>query len=121
MPFPIPLSWDPSKVVRTLYCHQGLSELFEEVFATIEAESLREEIRTYGGCFNFRGKRTSRKLSTHSWGISIDLNPETNRPGRAADMDGAVVEVFRSFGFKWGGDWSYRSKDPMHFQFCTGY
>ena len=36
-------------------------------------------------------------------------------------MDQAVVNVFRSFGFKWGGDWSYRSKDPMHFQFCTGY
>ena len=117
----IPLSWEPSTVVRSLYCHSRLGELFAEVFSVLGVEGLRGAIRTYGGCFNFRSKRSHGKLSTHSWGISIDLNPETNWTGGKGDMDQAVVNVFRSFGFKWGGDWSYRSKDPMHFQFCTGY
>ncbi len=121
LPFSIPLSWDQSKKVRRLYCHSKLKLVFPAVFAELQKEGLRTAIRTFGGCFNFRGKRTSGKLSTHCWGISIDLNPETNAQGTAGDMHPGVVTVFRRFGFKWGGDWSGRSKDPMHFQFCTGY
>lgn len=121
LPFSIPLSWDRSKVVSRLYCHTQLKEVFPVVFADIQAQGLQPEIRTFGGCFNFRSKRTSGKLSTHCWGIAIDLNPETNAQGAVGDMHSGVVEIFGRFGFKWGGDWSGRSKDPMHFQFCTGY
>ena len=121
LPFAIPLSWEPSRMVRSVYCHSHLAELFVEVFTALDAEGLRGAIRTYGGCFSYRSKRSHTKLSTHSWGISIDLNPESNWPGGKGDMDEAVVNVFRRFGFEWGGDWSYRSRDPMHFQFCTGY
>jgi D-alanyl-D-alanine carboxypeptidase len=32
-----------------------------------------------------------------------------------------VIEIFRSAGFEWGGDWQSASRDPMHFQFCSGY
>jgi LysM repeat protein len=121
LPFPISLSWDRSKMVRSLYCHKKMVDIFSGVFAAIESEGLREKIRTYGGCFNFRSKRTGSKLSTHSWGIAIDLNPETNPQGKTGDMDLGVAGVFGRFGFKWGGDWSGMTKDPMHFQFCTGY
>ncbi len=121
LPFPISLSWDRSKMVQNLYCHKKMIEIFSEVFGAIQGEGLKEKVKTYGGCFNFRSKRTSTKFSTHSWGIAIDLNPETNPQGKPGTMDLGVVEVFRRFGFKWGGDWSGSSKDPMHFQFCTGY
>lgn len=121
LPFSIPLSWDRSKMVTNLYCHTKWKDFIPEVFETIEREGLRGEIKTFGGCFNFRAKRTSGKLSTHSWGIAIDLNPETNQQGAAGDMDSGVIEIFERFGFKWGGDWSGKDKDPMHFQFCTGY
>ena len=121
LPFSIPLSWDRSKKVSRLYCHKKLKTVFPAVFAEIQKQGLRAEIKTFGGCFNFRGKRTSGKLSTHCWGIAIDLNPETNAQGSSGEMHPGVVAVFRQFGFKWGGDWSGRSKDPMHFQFCTGY
>jgi LysM repeat protein len=121
LPFTIPLSWDRSKVVSQLQCHVKLQEVFPAVFSTIAERGLQPQVRTFGGCFNFRSKRTVGKLSTHSWGIAIDLNPETNAQGTPGDMDAGVVAVFQEFGFKWGGDWSGRSKDPMHFQFCTGY
>jgi hypothetical protein len=121
LPFPIPLSWDRSKVVSKLYCHERLIDVFPRVFASIEQEGLRDEIRTFGGCFNFRSKRTSGKLSTHSWGIAIDLNPETNPQGKPGNMHPGVVAIFRQFGFTWGGEWPGKSKDPMHFQYCTGY
>jgi hypothetical protein len=94
---------------------------YPSVFEAIEEEGLRSMVKTFGGCFNFRSKRTGNKLSTHCWGIAIDLNPETNQQGITGDMDPGIVEVFRRFGFKWGGDWVGKSKDPMHFQFCTGY
>lgn len=121
LPFPIPLSWDPAKQVRNLYCHRKLATLFPEVFAEIERRGLRDRLRTYGGCFNFRAKRSGSKLSTHAWGIAIDLNPETNGMGRDGDMPAGIVQVFESFGFTWGGRWTGAGKDPMHFQYCSGY
>jgi hypothetical protein len=121
LPFGLPLSWDQSKLARTIYGHKRLTPVFTDVFAAIQREGLQGQLRTYGGCYNFRGKRTSGKLSTHSWGIAIDLNPETNAQGGAGNMHEGIVDIFRRFGFKWGGDWSGKTKDPMHFQFCTGY
>ncbi|HZP16723.1 MAG TPA: M15 family metallopeptidase, partial [Terriglobales bacterium] len=73
------------------------------------------------GCFAFRPQRMGGRLSTHSWGIAIDLNPESNAQGTAGSMDRGVVEIFKSAGFAWGGNWQGRCRDPMHFQFCTGY
>jgi LysM repeat protein len=121
LPFGIPLSWDPAKQVRNLYCHRRLVPVFPAVFAELERRRLRDKLRSFGGCFNFRAKRSGSKLSTHAWGVAIDLNPETNGMGRDGDMAPGIVKVFESYGFTWGGRWSGRSKDPMHFQFCSGY
>ena len=121
LPFAIPLSWDPAMKVRNLYCHKKLGKIFPAVFQAVDDAGLRSEIETYGGCFNFRSKRMGSKLSTHSWGIAIDLNPEQNGMGTNGTMSPAVVRIFRDYGFTWGGDWSGSSKDPMHFQFCSGY
>ena len=121
MPYAVPLSWDPTKQVTNLYTHKKLKDLFPAVFREIERRGLKSQIHTFGGCFNFRSKRGGNKLSVHSWAVAIDLNPETNRMGTPGDMNSELVEVFKGFGFTWGGEWSGSSKDPMHFQFCSGY
>lgn len=121
LPFAIPLSWDPAKKVRNLYCHKNLKEIFPAVFEAIDEAGLQSKVKTYGGCFNFRSKRMGSKLSTHSWGIAIDLNPEQNGMGTSGNMPAGIVRIFKEFGFTWGGDWSGSSCDPMHFQFCSGY
>jgi LysM repeat protein len=121
LPFAIPLSWKPSLKVLNLYCHVKMKEAFKAVFTEIENKNLANKIETYGGCFNYRSKRYGSKLSTHCWGIAIDLNPETNRMGTSGNMDSRIVDIFKRHGFTWGGDWTGRSKDPMHFQFCSGY
>ncbi len=121
IPFPISLSWERTRQIRGIYCHKLLAPVVSGLFREIEAEGLHEQINTYGGCYNYRPKRQSSKLSTHCWGIAIDLNPETNPQGSKGNMHPDLVSLFKQHGFTWGGDWSGKSKDPMHFQFCTGY
>lgn len=59
------------------------------------------------------------KLSTHAWGIGLDINVHENPLGKAPKMDARIVAIFRDHGFKWGGDWT--RPDGMHFQYATGY
>ncbi|PWT70877.1 MAG: hypothetical protein C5B46_09085 [Proteobacteria bacterium] len=122
LPFPITLGWgDPPQVATRIRCHRLLAQILGGVFRDIDSAGLRGAVKTYGGCYNFRAKRTGIKLSTHSWGIAIDVNPNTNAQGTSGDMPPMIVDLFRARGFKWGGDWAGKDKDPMHFQFCTGY
>jgi hypothetical protein len=121
LPFPIPLDWDRSKSASGIRCHKLIVPLLEAVFADIVNKGLQGAVRTYGGGYNWRMKRGQAKPSTHSWGIALDLNARTNGMGSAGDMDPELVKLFEGYGFTWGGRWSGRSKDPMHFQYCSGY
>lgn len=121
LPFSLMLAWDHSKMVSSFRCHRRLTGIFGQVFERIVAVGLAWRVTSFGGCFMYRPQRTGTKLSTHSWGIAIDLNAETNGLGSPGDMDPGVVQVFRDFGFEWGGGWDGHRRDPMHFQFCSLY
>lgn len=56
----------------------------------------------------------TKPLSNHAWGLAVDLNTVDNCLGCTPLMDMRIVEVFRKWGFKWGGDWS--RPDGMHFE-----
>ena len=120
-PFPLLLAWDRTRYISRFACHRLLSEVLTAVFHTIQEQGLKATVHSFGGCFAFRQQRAGSKLSAHSWGIALDLNPETNQQGTRGNMDVNLVALFRSAGFTWGGDWEGRTRDPMHFQFCTGY
>jgi LysM repeat protein len=121
LPFPIPLAWETAKNVTAIACHRLVVPLVEEVFREIAARGLQRAVKSYGGGYSYRPKRGALKPSTHSWGIAFDLNPATNAMGTAGDMDPRLVALLEGYGFLWGGRWAGRSKDPMHFQYCTGY
>lgn len=121
LPFPMQLSWDKSRSVALMTCHRLAAPVFAEVFAEIQKGGLQVKIESFGGCFSFRPQRRGGKLSTHAWGIAIDLNPEENVQGSAGNIDAGLVAIFRAAGFEWGGGWAGSACDPMHFQFCTGY
>jgi hypothetical protein len=121
LPFPLSLSWNTASKVNQMTCHKRMADVFTEVLQRVQAQELQEKISTFGGCFSFRPQRTGSKLSTHAWGIAVDLNPVSNAQGTAGDMDSQVIAIFRGAGFEWGGEWEGKSRDPMHFQFCTGY
>lgn len=121
LPFSIPLDWNRAVSVDKIYCHKLMVPIFDELFQEIVDEGLQSKVQTYGGCFMYRPQRTGTKLSTHAWGIAIDLNPSTNTQGTSGDMDSGVVQVFKDAGFEYGGDWSGTVRDPMHFQYATNY
>lgn len=121
LPFSIPLAWNPAIQVSRLRCHRLLVPVVDSIFQTIVQDGLRETVTSFGGCFEYRSQRTGHKLSTHAWGIALDLNPKDNQQGTDGNMDPRLVALFKSAGFEWGGDWAGRVKDPMHYQFCSGY
>jgi len=73
----------------------------------------------YGGCYNprFIANDPSKGLSLHTWGIAVDLNVHGNLRGTQGTMDPRVVDIFKRWGFAWGGDWAYT--DPMHFELAA--
>jgi hypothetical protein len=110
-----------SEKVRSIRCHRLLAASFESIFAEFCAHNLADYVHSIDGCFVFRPKRSGSGLSTHSWGIAIDINAANNIQGSAGDMNCEIIEIFKAEGFTWGGNWKGLNRDPMHFQFCTGY
>jgi hypothetical protein len=121
LPYKLKLAWDHNKHVSSIKCHLLLAERFQAIFDEILERGLNSKAYYFGGCFDFRQKRNIAGLSTHAWGIAIDLNPETNRYGTSGDMAPEIVEIFQKYSFIWGGAWNGKTRDPMHFQYCDGY
>lgn len=74
----------------------------------------------FGGLYNFRVKRANPdSLSMHAYGCAIDIDPLHN-PFQSTKfrMPPKVVAIFKDQGAVWGGDWSPKSRDAMHFQFA---
>jgi hypothetical protein len=45
------------------------------------------------------------------------MDAATNYRGIEGTMDRRIVDIFKRWGFAWGGDWKYT--DPMHFELST--
>lgn len=121
LPAPLPLSWEPNTHVSSFGCHEKMAGIFTAVFAEIHADGLWHLLEDYGGCHECRPTSSGKKISTHAWGISIDLNTRSNADGAKPKMDSRIVAIFEAHGFTWGGRWAGKDRDGMHFQFATGY
>jgi hypothetical protein len=82
-------------------------------------------LRPFGGTLAWRNIAATTRLSVHSFGAAIDLNPglpywlTTRRPGavpaRVLAFPAEIVAAFEAEGFVWGGKWS--AFDLMHFEY----
>jgi len=88
---------------------------------------LRQYLFPLGGTFFWRDIAGTSRLSPHSWGIAIDLNPQHGPYWRSKKVIGSeveklrngfpleIIEIFENQGFIWGGKWSHF--DLMHFEY----
>ena len=121
-----------------------IKEIFDELFAKRfpiekvipivkynwdDESSMRDN---NSSAFNYRFISGTEKLSNHSFGSAIDINPFQNPyiVGKKIMPEGSqyiktikgtilpesiVVKAFKKRGWKWGGDWETR-KDYQHFE-----
>lgn len=109
-----------------LYVNKNIWPALKASFENCIAFNDGYKIKTLG-CFAPRLKRVNGELSTHSFGIAVDLNADDNPlqkrvPGVPIKMDipQRWIAEFEANGFTWGGNFSGHS-DPQHFQWCSGY
>jgi hypothetical protein len=75
-----------------------------------------------GECWGYANREirnsSPKRPSNHSWGLAVDLNSLTNpmQSPLRTDMPSWMTNLWKSFGFRWGGDYQGR-KDAMHFEF----
>lgn len=118
--FPYPLLYLGREVLRG-YAHRLAVPHFQAALELVLARGLREQVVNYAGIYAKRSKRGQvGYISTHSWGIAIDLEAERFGLGSTERFSPEVCSCFYEVGFTYGGDFDGR-KDPMHWQLCSGY
>jgi len=115
---PAPMNYGLIKVTRTR-CHIKIKEHLKAALTDCyNIPEVWDTINDYGGCYNFRLQRKSTtSLSTHCWGISIDIDVADNPFGRNPRVNPKIIEIFREHGFLWGGNFPLKRRDGMHFEF----
>jgi hypothetical protein len=122
---PYPMYYDGKKVNK-IRCHKLVADkllaIFNDILEFYGQDAISDlKIDDYGGCFNYRLMRGGTKLSVHSWGCAIDLNPgrnllkETSKTARFARMEyKPMIDIFYKHGFESMG--REKNYDWMHFQ-----
>lgn len=124
LPRPLPYAYGPS-TIRRIRAHRLVVDLFVELVTRALERGVPPDRLTYGGCYCWRPVRGGTRLSLHTWGVAIDLDPARNPPGQGWDGGGTmlhplVVEEADRLGLVWGGRWTSRP-DCMHLQAADGY
>ena len=151
----IHLGFDQKRHQGKLICHkiidQNIIAIFEELLAKnfyinkvnlidkYQGNDHKSMIDNNSSAFNYRYINNSNKLSIHSFGLAIDINPVQNpciiidednnvsvlpkkgvnylnRSKQKPGMIEPVVNIFSKYGFsQWGGNWQ-NPIDYHHFQ-----
>ena len=143
--------------VGELVCNKKIASDLKEIFKELyqqkypiermrliddyDADDERSMQANNTSCFNFRTIAGSKKLSKHSLGMAIDINPLYNPYVKRSKDEKLLVQpanarkysdrskrwnyklekgdlcyrLFIKHGFKWGGSWT-NSKDYQHFE-----
>ncbi len=108
-------------ILGDVTCNKGMIPQLRAALAQVVQQGLADKIHPgeYAGCYypRYIAHDPAKGLSLHSWGIAVDLNVPGNQRGTVGEMDRQVVEIFKRWGFAWGGDWNYT--DPMHFEMAS--
>jgi len=104
-------------ILGRMRCHRAVVDAIEGALTEIADAGLAALVDPAGfaGCWNPRLVVPGSDMSRHAWGVALDVNYDTNPTGRESVQDPRLVDVFRRWGFTWGGEWLL--PDPAHFEF----
>lgn len=140
-------SFDREAREGQLVIHQDLAQDVQEIFNTLLEMQFPIQkmvpVVAYGwndeasmqdnntSCFNYRAVYKSERISNHSLGRAVDINPWLNPqvlasgeviphgayydPTRQGAVTAEIADLFKSYGWVWGGEWT-TTKDWQHFQ-----
>ncbi len=110
--------------------HARAAEALKRVVSRLQAQvkenkKLLPFLQDIGGTFIWRRIARSKNLSTHAFGIAIDVNVERSHYWRWTfkgqpmiwknKIPQEIVDSFEAEGFIWGGRWAHY--DTMHFEY----
>ncbi|MCD6639118.1 MAG: M15 family metallopeptidase [Nocardioides sp.] len=103
-------------ILGNVTCHKDLFPQLRAALLEVVTTGLADEINPdeFAGCYYPRFIANSTTLSNHAFGLALDVNVPGNLRGSVGEINRAVVDIFKKWGFAWGGDW--RWTDPMHFE-----
>ncbi|MFT5265247.1 MAG: peptidoglycan L-alanyl-D-glutamate endopeptidase CwlK [Polaribacter sp.] len=124
--------WLPSTLNKKIGVSKinGVAEQMQKVSNELDGKPhLHKYLENIGGVFNWRKIAGTERLSAHSFGITIDLNPKfahywkwTSKNVKESDVIAyqnqiphEIVAIFEKYGFIWGGKWYHF--DTMHFEY----
>lgn len=105
---------DTVPLLGRVTCHKAMMPQLKAALSDIVQQGLEEHVYQTAGCYHPRFIANSTRLSNHAFGMAIDINSLENGRGTQGQMHPQVVEIFKNWGFGWGGDWAWT--DPMHFE-----
>lgn len=123
----IPDGWFPQwkvlnseQIVKVIAANVDMHEPLLAALRALKDKGFGSVLKTYDGCFNIRAVRGSSLVSTHAYGLGIDINASLNPLGGShGDFSKHLdaVKCFTDQGFDWGGGFHSR-KDQMHFSYA---
>lgn len=105
----------------------GANKQLEKVVAELEKHPELHKYLAQSGAFYWRPVRGAKRLSAHSYGMTIDIGVKFSDYWRSHAKDEnatvayrnkyphEIVEIFEKYGFIWGGRWYHY--DTMHFEY----
>jgi len=106
-------------IMGQVTCHRLMIPQLRGALQDVVDAGLASALNTYDGCYvpRFIERNPENSISLHTWGIAIDMDAATNYRGISGTMHPEVVDIFKGWGFRWGGDWTHT--DPMHFELAA--
>jgi hypothetical protein len=121
--------WLPKNSNKTLWVNKinGIDKKLQAI--SNELDLLPKELISFvnnpSGTISWRKIKNTNRLSTHNFGIAIDVNIEnsnywqwdkSNKKMKYRNkIPIEIVEIFEKYGFIWGGRWYHY--DTMHFEY----
>lgn len=101
---------------KKIYANDKLIPILNQALNNVIERGFTKDLKTWDGCYIVRNKRTNSSYSMHSWGLAIDVNAFENRQGQLPKISAQFASCFIDAGFTWGGLWSGKTVDGMHFE-----